>query len=84
MSGPDKLALHLFNYPAWRIQVNGKPAKAEAREGTGEMLVPVRSGDNQIQVDFTRTWDRTTGGWISLLAAIFTVLYLATRIATTR
>lgn len=74
MSDPDNLALHLFNYPAWRVEVNGAAVKAETQPGTGEMLVPVQAGQNNVEVFFTRTWDRKVGAWISAMAAIFTLL----------
>jgi hypothetical protein len=46
------------------------------REGTGQMLVPVQAGMNQVQIIFTRTWDRMAGGWISLAALLLTILLL--------
>jgi hypothetical protein len=70
MSAPDNLALHLFNYPAWRVEVNGRVVQPATREGTGEMLVPVEAGANRVQITLVRTWDRKLGGWISLLALI--------------
>jgi hypothetical protein len=70
MSAPDHLALRLFNYPAWRVKVNGRKVQPGTREGTGQMLIPVEAGANQVQISFVRTWDRTAGGWISLLALI--------------
>ncbi|MFZ0954610.1 MAG: 6-pyruvoyl-tetrahydropterin synthase-related protein [Candidatus Sulfotelmatobacter sp.] len=69
-SSPDNLALRLFNYPAWRVTVNGRQVQPGTRESTGQMLVPVEVGANQVQISFVRTWDRTAGGWISLLAVI--------------
>ncbi len=76
MSAPDELALHLFNYPAWRVQVNGREVQASSREGTGQMLIPVEAGENRVQVIFVRTWDRTVGAWISLLAVILAIWLL--------
>jgi len=68
MSAPDNLALRLFNYPAWRVEVNGHVVQAGTRDGTGQMLVPVEAGANRVQITFVRTWDRTAGGWISIVA----------------
>jgi hypothetical protein len=68
MSAPAKLALHLFNYPAWRVEVNGRVVQAGTREVTGQLLVPVQAGENRVQIRFVRTWDRRLGGWISVLA----------------
>ncbi|MFZ0771207.1 MAG: 6-pyruvoyl-tetrahydropterin synthase-related protein [Candidatus Sulfotelmatobacter sp.] len=73
MSAPDNLVLHLFNYPAWRVEVNGHQVQAGTREGTGQMLVPVEAGANRVVITFIRTWDRRLGGWISLLALILLV-----------
>jgi hypothetical protein len=42
----------------------------KTREGTGQMLVPVEAGANRVQISFVRTWDRSLGVWISLLALI--------------
>ncbi|MGB7822046.1 MAG: hypothetical protein WBL22_07645 [Candidatus Sulfotelmatobacter sp.] len=76
MSAPDNLALHLFNYPAWRVEVNGRQVQATSREGTGQMLVPLEAGENRVLIVFTRTWDRTAGAWISPLALLLTIVLL--------
>ena len=76
MSEPDNLALRLFNYPAWRVEVNGREVQASTREGTGQMLVPVEAGVNRVQITFVRTWDRRAGAWISVLALILALLLL--------
>jgi hypothetical protein len=76
MSAPDELVLHLFNYPAWRVEVNGREVQGNSREGTGQMLIPVETGENRVQIIFIRTWDRTVGGWISVLAVILAIWLL--------
>ncbi len=78
MSAPDNLALRLFNYPAWRVEVNGRTVPAGSREDTGQMLVPVEAGANQVQITFIRTWDRTAGAWISLVALALVLVSLKT------
>ncbi len=75
MSGPDQLALRLFRYPAWQAEVNGRVVLTTSTD-TGQMLVPVEAGMNRVQISFGRTWDRTVGGWISLLAVMSTIVYL--------
>jgi hypothetical protein len=76
MSAPDQLALRLLRYPAWRVEVNGQVVETAARGETGQMLVPVGAGMNRVQIRFVRTWDRTAGGWISLLAAMFVIAWI--------
>jgi 6-pyruvoyl-tetrahydropterin synthase related domain len=68
MSTPDQVVLRLFRYPAWRASVNGREVETTATEGTGQMLVPLSAGMNQVEVRFVRTWDRVAGGWISIFA----------------
>jgi hypothetical protein len=68
---PGQLVLRLFNYPAWRVEVNGQEVAASTRDVTGQMLIPVQKGENRVQITFTRTWDRTLGGIISAVSALF-------------
>jgi len=75
MSAPDRLALRLLRYPAWKVEVNGRGVETTAREGTGQMLVPVETGMNRVQITFVRTWDRTVGGWISGISALSLVAW---------
>jgi 6-pyruvoyl-tetrahydropterin synthase-like protein len=75
MSAPANLALRLFHYPAWRAEVNGQQVQATAREGTGQMLVPVGRGANRVEIKFIRTWDRTAGAWASLLTVLVLILW---------
>jgi hypothetical protein len=70
MSVADTLTLKLFPYPAWKVEVNGRPVSPLERSGTGQMLLPVQAGENQIRIRFVRTWDRTAGALISLISAL--------------
>lgn len=74
MSAPDQLALRLFRYPAFQVDVNGRVAQTASTD-TGQMLVPVEAGMNHVQISFIRTWDRTLGGWISLLTVTALVIW---------
>lgn len=76
MSSPDRLALKLFPYPAWRIKVNGSPVEAILREGTGQLVIPVRAGSNQVEIRFVRTWDRAAGGWISVVTGAIALMWI--------
>ena len=61
------LIVRLFNYPAWRVAVNGKAVKADTKFDTGQMLIPVEAGTNKVEIRFARTWDRTLGETVSVL-----------------
>lgn len=74
-SKPDFLVFRLFNYPAWRVEVNGHRVETKTRDETGEMLIPVPAGENQVRVTFIRTWDRTAGAAVSLITAAGLLLW---------
>ena len=75
-SKPAQLGLRLFNYPAWRVTVNGSPVAAETHEVTGQMMIPPNPCENEVRVTFARTWDRTWGAVISLLTLVLVALLL--------
>ena len=76
VSRPERLRLRLLNYPAWRVEVNGREVKAATRAVTGEIVFPVEAGKSDVRVTFTRTRDRFIGVIISL-AALVAVLGMA-------
>jgi len=70
---PVTLELRLLNYPAWQVEVNGKPALARSLPDTGQMLVAVPSGHSRVRVRFTRTADRGAGILLSIGAGLLLV-----------
>ena len=67
---PAKLALRLFRYPAWEIQVDNQAFHAEAAPQTGQMVLPLVSGTHHVELHFRRTRDRTIGAAISVVSLI--------------
>lgn len=63
------LGLRLLNYPAWRVETNGRAARAASDPQTGQMLIAVPAGHSRVRVSFARTQDRLWGGIVSVLAA---------------
>ena len=78
VSRPEQLRLRLFNYPAWKVKVNGRVVESTTQAGTGEILFPVPAGTNAVEVTFVETPDRLTGGILSLLALCL-VIFLSLR-----
>jgi hypothetical protein len=70
---PEKIVLRLFNYPAWRIEINGRAIPAGTRDVTGQMVIPISQGINSVQITFTRTGDRTLGAVISCLTLVLLI-----------
>jgi hypothetical protein len=73
---PSRLVLHLFNYPAWKVEVNGHSVATATQNETGQMIIPVQPGENHVRVSFSRTRDRTAGAAISGLALVIIALLL--------
>jgi hypothetical protein len=57
--------LRVLNYPAWRIEVNGKRVTPERLDDVNVMVIPVEGGESDIRVWFGRTKDRVVGNWVS-------------------
>jgi 6-pyruvoyl-tetrahydropterin synthase related domain len=76
LSQPGKLVLKLFNYPAWKAKVNGRAVPTGMLKVTGQMVVPVGTGDNQVQITLARTRDREIGGLISFGTVILILALL--------
>jgi 6-pyruvoyl-tetrahydropterin synthase related domain len=87
-SSPGKVVLRLFNYPSWRAEVNGRPVRTETTPHTGQMIVPIASGENRVQIVFIEAWDRKVGLLCSMLGLTVVVVWFrrldeATTLATT-
>jgi 6-pyruvoyl-tetrahydropterin synthase-like protein len=75
---PIVAAVHLLNYPAWQIRVNGQPAESEADPDTGQMFLQLPAGTSHVEIHFGWTPDRTvgcaiTGVGILILVSIVTM-----------
>lgn len=66
---PVMLAPRVVNYPAWQIRVNGVSTNPELSPATQQILIAIPAGNNKIELRLRRTWDRTLGGAISIIAA---------------
>lgn len=71
---PVRMGLRLLNYPAWRVEVNGKAVAPQRAETNGQMILPLSPGTQRITARFVRTPDRTLGIAISVLAVLTTLM----------
>ena len=67
---PGKLVLRLFNYPLWKVHVNGRDVTTENDDPTGQMMIPIPAGESNIQIRFVDSWDRMVGVIVSVLASV--------------
>jgi hypothetical protein len=67
---PLRVALRLLDYPAWRVEVNGKAVTPEHAESSRRMVLRLPRGTERITAKFVRTTDRSLGMVISLMAGL--------------
>lgn len=72
---PQNLVVHLFNYPAWTVVINGKPTATQETEVTGLMVIPIAGGENDVQIHFRRTSDRVAGDVVTLISLLTLVFF---------
>ncbi len=74
---PGKLVLRLFNYPLWKVEVNGRKVATESTPDTGQMVVAVAAGENRVLVRFIDGWDRKLGLLLSVIGfAVIALLFV--------
>jgi hypothetical protein len=67
---PGYLILRLRSYPAWRVEVNGRPVTPAIERDFGLMAVPVPQGHIEINIDWTTTPDVIAGRCISFVSVL--------------
>jgi hypothetical protein len=70
---PARVALRLLNYPAWKVQVNGKAIAPERLDDLNVMVIPLETGRSLIRVCFARTRDRTIGIGVSVMGVLVAI-----------
>jgi len=69
-SKPLRAGLRLLDYPAWRVEVNGKAVTPQHAETNGQMILSLPAGTERITARFVRTTDRKLGIAISVIAVL--------------
>jgi hypothetical protein len=67
---PLRVGLRLLDYPAWRVEVNGKVVTPQHAETNGQMILLLPAGAERITARFARTPDRKLGNVISVIALL--------------
>jgi uncharacterized membrane protein YfhO len=77
-SEPIDVTVRLFNYPAWKAVVNGRPLDIKTTDA-GLVVLTLPAGEDDVQILFTRTLDRTLGAVISCLStSLFFAIWIWT------
>jgi hypothetical protein len=67
---PREIALNLFDYPTWQIDVDGSRITPKRTDRDGRILVDIPAGNHLVHVFLQRKWDATLGIAISLATAV--------------
>ncbi|HKW16890.1 MAG TPA: 6-pyruvoyl-tetrahydropterin synthase-related protein [Terriglobales bacterium] len=67
---PGNLIVKLFNYPSWKVRVNGSTVTTGTTPHTGQMTIPIAMGKNTLEINFLQGRDRTVGIGCSAVAII--------------
>jgi hypothetical protein len=72
-----KLVLRLFNYPLWKVEINGRQVATESTPDTGQLVIPIAAGENRIRIRFVDGPDRRLGLLLSGIALAVILLLFA-------
>jgi len=67
---PVRVGLRLLNYPAWRVEVNGKAVTPQRAESTDQIVLVLAPGTERVTAKFVRTPDRKVGIGVSVFSLL--------------
>jgi hypothetical protein len=67
---PREIALNLFDYPTWQIDVDGSRITPKRTDPDRRILVDIPAGNHLVHVFLQRKWDAKLGIAISLATAV--------------
>jgi len=74
-TGPGYAVLRLTDYPAWRVTLDEMEVQSRPHRSDGLMVIPLKSGANQIDVRWRTTRDQWAGYGVSLAALAITLTF---------
>ena len=69
-AAPREIAVDVFDYPLWQVDVDGSRLNPKRVDGDGRMVVAVPAGNHLIHIFLQRQWDAKLGAAISIAAAV--------------
>jgi hypothetical protein len=70
-SAAGKIALNLYDYPGWQVDLDGSRGSFKAPDNDGRITLELPAGQHVIHLFHQRNWDAKLGIAISLIAAVF-------------
>jgi hypothetical protein len=78
-----RLRLYQFDFPGWRVTVDGQPAETELASPEGFIVVIVPEGEHVVEVRFGSTPPRTAG-WAIALGSLVAAVVVAWQLRRSR
>lgn len=69
-----RLRLFLFDFPGWKVRIDGRQVETELGRPEGFLVIPVPAGTHVIEVEFGSTMARDLGLIISLLSLLLMIV----------
>ena len=80
LSAPAYAVFRLMDYPAWQVQVDGKPVPERPHRDDGLLTLPLGAGQSNVTIRYAATWDVKLGRGLSLLAlCVVLAIFLKTK-----
>ncbi|MCB1153547.1 DUF3367 domain-containing protein [bacterium] len=79
-STPGKLALQVFDFPGWRVEMDGEPIPTQTHPEFGTVVFDVPAGKHIATARYTRAPIHTAGDVVSLLGVLATLALLSGRV----
>lgn len=67
---PREIALNLFDYPTWQVDVDGSRIDLKRTDSLGRIVADVPEGNHSIHVFLQRSWDAKLGIAISIATGV--------------
>ena len=74
-----RFRLFLFDFPGWRVRIDGQRVETELGRPEGFIVIPVPAGQHLVEVEFGSTPARTAA-WVVSITAFILTLFAAWRL----
>ncbi len=71
---PSKIKANIFNFPGWRLQIDGREAPIDDNNALKLITFNVPKGQHSVKIEFGNTPVRLLGNYISLLGIAYLII----------
>ncbi len=71
---PSKIKANIFNFPGWRLQIDGRETPIDDNNALKLITFNVPKGQHSVKIEFGNTPVRLLGNYISLLGIVYLII----------